>query len=178
MIFNDAVESDVPRLVALVNSAYRSPGVMAGWTDERGLLEGPRSDRQAVLAALDHGRMRVLRPSSGGAPVACVHIDLDEALGWDLSLLAVDTERQGKGVGGALLEEVAREAAQTGVPHLRMTVIKQRQDLIAWYEARGFHSTGETVPFPYDDPSVGRPLRNDLELVVLKRSLAPETQRS
>ncbi|WP_370640187.1 GNAT family N-acetyltransferase [Aurantimonas sp. HBX-1] len=153
MLLNDAIASDVPELVALVNSAYRSPGAVAGWTDERGLLEGPRADRQAILTALDHGRMRVLRPSSGGAPVACVHIALDEDLGWYLSLLAVDPDQQGKGVGGALLEEVARQAIEAGILRLRITVIKQRRDLIAWYEARGFRSTGETVPFPCDDPS-------------------------
>ena len=33
--------------------------------------------------------------------------------------------------------------------------------------------TGETLPFPYDDPSVGRPLRPDLELVVMEKTLAP-----
>ena len=103
VIFNEAVESDAPGLVALINSAYRSPGAVAGWTHERGLLEGPRADRQAILTALSNGRMKVVRPSSGIDPVACIHIAQDEDLGWYLSLLAVDPEQQGKGVGGALL---------------------------------------------------------------------------
>ncbi|NDW05548.1 GNAT family N-acetyltransferase [Jiella pacifica] len=117
--------------------------------------------------------MTVARPPSGTNPVACIHIALDEDRGWYLSLLAVDPDQQGKGVGGALLEEVARQAIKSGIPNLRITVIRQRRDLIAWYEARGFRPTGETVPFPYDDPSVGRPLRSDLALVVLERRLAP-----
>ena len=32
-----------------------------------------------------------------------------------------------------------------------MTVIRQRHDLIAWYERLGYRPTGETQPFPYGD---------------------------
>jgi hypothetical protein len=52
-----------------------------------------------------------------------------------------------------------------------MTVIRQREMLIAWYERRGYRRRDEIIPFPYDDPSVGTPLRDDLQLVVLEKSL-------
>ncbi len=51
---------------------------------------------------------------------------------------------------------------------MRMTVIRQRTDLIAWYGRLGFRSTGETEPFPYGDERFGRPRRPDLEFVVLE----------
>jgi hypothetical protein len=38
-------------------------------------------------------------------------------------------------------------------------------------QRRGYRRTGETEPFPYDDLSVGVPLRDDLLLVVLRKSL-------
>lgn len=43
--------------------------------------------------------------------------------------------------------------------------------LIAWYERRGYRRTGEVGAFPYDDPSVGTPLRDDLALVTLIKPL-------
>ena len=32
-----------------------------------------------------------------------------------------------------------------------MTVITVREELIAWYERRGYARTGELLPFPYSD---------------------------
>ena len=38
-----------------------------------------------------------------------------------------------------------------------MTVIDLRDDLIAWYERRGYARTGEYKPFPYGDERFGIP---------------------
>jgi hypothetical protein len=54
---------------------------------------------------------------------------------------------------------------------MRMTVIRQRTDLIAWYRRLGFEPTGETEPFPYGDDRFGRPRRDDLDFLVLSRPL-------
>ena len=52
-----------------------------------------------------------------------------------------------------------------------MTVIHQRDTLIAWYVRRGYLVTGETKPFPYDDDRFGVPLQADLYFDVLERAL-------
>ena len=52
-----------------------------------------------------------------------------------------------------------------------MTVIGQRDELIAWYERRGYHRTGETQPFPYGDARYGIPRRPDLVFAVLAKPL-------
>jgi len=52
-----------------------------------------------------------------------------------------------------------------------MTVIRQREVLIAWYERRGYQRTGELKPFPYGDESVGRPKTRDLEFATLAKPL-------
>jgi hypothetical protein len=54
---------------------------------------------------------------------------------------------------------------------MEMTVIAQRRDLIAWYQRRGWHPTGERRPFPYDDPRFGLPLRDDLLFMVLAKEI-------
>ena len=50
-----------------------------------------------------------------------------------------------------------------------MTVIRQRPELIAWYERRGYRRTGENRPFPYGNPRFGLPTRDDLVFDVLKK---------
>ena len=46
-----------------------------------------------------------------------------------------------------------------------------REDLIAWYERRGYVRTGEQRPFPYGDERFGRPRRTDLSFAVLSKEL-------
>jgi hypothetical protein len=52
-----------------------------------------------------------------------------------------------------------------------MTVIDLRDELIAFYERRGYHRTGVFKPFPYGDARFGLPKRNDLRFEVLEKLL-------
>jgi hypothetical protein len=54
---------------------------------------------------------------------------------------------------------------------MQLTVIAQRDALIAWYERRGYQRTGVIKPFPYGAPRVGEPRRLDLRLVELEKPL-------
>jgi hypothetical protein len=47
--FRRATPSDVPQVVALVESAYRGDASRAGWTTEADLLDGQRTDEAEVL---------------------------------------------------------------------------------------------------------------------------------
>lgn len=169
--FGTATSADVPELARLINSAYREPGPAVGWTDERDLLEGPRTDEAMLRDDLAANRVLIARRAADGPVLACLRISIDHDAAWYLSTIAVDPAQQTAGIGSALLAEAERQARISGAPCLRMTVIGQRESLIAWYERRGFRRTGATVPFPYDDPRVGRPLRQDLFLIVLEKPL-------
>jgi hypothetical protein len=52
-----------------------------------------------------------------------------------------------------------------------MTVIEQRTELLEWYVRRGYLPTGETEPFPYQNPRFGLPKRDDLRFLVLAKLL-------
>ena len=54
---------------------------------------------------------------------------------------------------------------------MQMTVIDVREELIAFYERRGYVRTGITKPFPYGDERVGTPRRDDLQFEVLTKTL-------
>jgi hypothetical protein len=66
-------------------------------------------------------------------------------------------------------ERIAREQWQCRA--MRMTVIEQRAELIAWYERRGYRRSGEYQPFPYGDERFGIPRRDDLRFEVLVKDL-------
>jgi ribosomal protein S18 acetylase RimI-like enzyme len=79
---------------------------------------------------------------------------------------------QGGGIGKAVLNEAERIARdEWKVPAMRMTVIDIRDELIAFYERRGYRRTGIKKPFPYGDERFGLPKRDDLRFEVLEKTL-------
>ena len=91
-------------------------------------------------------------------------------------MFAVDPDQQNGGLGKAVLAEAERIAREQWQCHaMRMTVIEQRAELIAWYERRGYRRTGECQPFPYGDERFGIPRRDDLRFEVLVKDFAGVT---
>jgi ribosomal protein S18 acetylase RimI-like enzyme len=169
--FRPAHRSDVPAVVDLVESAYRGERSRAGWTTEADFLGGHRTDAAMVAASIDDPSGRVLVAEVDGVPVACCQLDRRDGYAY-FGMFAVAPDRQGGGLGRAVLAEAERIARdEWDVPELRMTVIVQRADLIAWYVRRGYHRTGELSPFPYGDERFGVPLRADLAFETLAKKL-------
>ncbi len=167
-----ATAADVEAIVALVESAFRGDSSRAGWTTEADLLDGRRTGPDEIGAIVADPRQAILleRDEAGGL-VASVNLRLDGDAAW-LGMLAVRPTLQGTGLGRRVVadaESFARD--HWGARSMRMKVIAQRVELIAWYERRGYRRTGETAPFYYGDPRFGLPKRDDLSFVVLARPL-------
>ncbi|TYB39846.1 GNAT family N-acetyltransferase [Micromonospora sp. AP08] len=163
--------ADVAALVDLVESAYRGERSRAGWTTEADLLAGQRTDPDMVAEAVTSPDGTVLVVEDATGIVACCQLERRDDHVY-FGMFAVDPGRQGGGLGRDLLAEAeryARDEWHTG--EMRMTVITQREDLIAWYERRGYVRTGELSPFPYGDERFGRPLRPDLAFETLSKKL-------
>lgn len=172
--FRDATPDDIPALVALVTAAYRGDTSRAGWTTEADLLDGNRIDPEVLRADLLRPRSRVVLAEGEAGLLACAHVAEEDGAGY-FGMFAVRPDLQGGGLGKRVLaacERIARD--EWGLPVMRMTVIDMRDELIAFYERRGYHRTGVFKPFPYGDARFGLPKRQDLRFEVLEKPLSPE----
>ncbi|WP_314219298.1 GNAT family N-acetyltransferase [Streptomyces zaehneri] len=169
--FRDAVDADVDALVALVESAYRGDASRAGWTTEADILQGQRTDPDGVRAVIKASDSRLLTVEQQGRIVACCQLEHrgDHAY---FGMFAVSPAVQGGGLGKTVMAEAERQARENwGVTEMHMTVISVREDLIAWYERRGYRRTGRMTPFPYGDERFGIPQRDDLRFELLVKEL-------
>jgi ribosomal protein S18 acetylase RimI-like enzyme len=172
--FRHATVTDVAAIVRLVESAYRGEASRTGWTTEADLLDGQRTDADAVTEMLREPGSTVLLAEENGQVVGCCRLERRPAAEAYFGMFSVQPIRQGEGVGHQLLAEAERLARDDwAATTMVMTVIAQRAELIAWYERRGYRRTGETEPFPYGNERYGMPRRPDLVFAVLAKPLAP-----
>ena len=175
--FRPATADDIGAIVDLVTSAYRGDASRAGWTTEADLLDGTRIDPDVLRHDFQRQESIVLLAEAGDGPAAgrlraCAHVAVEDGAGY-FGMFAVRPGLQGAGVGNAVLAECERIVRdQWQLPAMRMTVIVQRGELIAWYERRGYRRTGVFKPFPYGDERFGIPKRDDLRFEVLEKPLA------
>ena len=167
-----ATERDVPGIVALINSAYRGTGSRRGWTSEEHLIAGERTSAESIGAILREADSVILLMRGQFALNGCVHLKRETKDTAYLGLLSVRPAMQGSQFGRHLLAAAERYVRKEfGSKAIEMTVISQREELVAWYERRGYARTGEERPFPYEDATLGQPTREDLRFVVLRRTL-------
>jgi ribosomal protein S18 acetylase RimI-like enzyme len=169
--FRAATTADIATLVPLITSAYRGDSSRQGWTTEADLLDGNRIDPEVLRADIERPRSQVIVAEQDGRMLACAHVCDDDGVGY-FGMFAVRPDLQGGGVGRRVLAEAERIAGdEWGLSLMRMTVIDLREELIAWYERRGYRRTGTKKPFPATDPRFGLPRRDDLRFELLEKAL-------
>ena len=147
-----------------------------GWTTEADMLEGRRTGADEIEACITRPDSLILiaeRANQQGTYelLACAHIAIEDGAGY-FGMFSVHPNLQGGGIGKAMITEAERVAREEWrLPAMRMTVIDIREELIAFYERRGYRRTGIKKPFPYGDERFGIPKRDDLRFEVLEKAL-------
>jgi len=166
-----AGEEDLPEIVALTNLAFRGG---AGWTVESTYIEGAcinLEDLKADIVASPEARLMIWRDAPDGLLRGSVWLEPKKSGVWYMGMLAVHPERQEQQLGRRMLEASEETVRREGGRKIRISVVNVRDRLTAWYERRGYVRTGEREPFPYGNEKIGRPLRDDLEFIMLEKEL-------
>lgn len=162
-----ATLQDIPELNKLVNSAYRGESSKKGWTTEEHLLSGIRTDEDDLTLTLQKPNATILKYTQSGKIIGSVYLE-KQANKLYLGMLTVSPELQGGGIGKKLMAAAEAFAKEQQLSKISMTVISVRKELIEYYERRGYVNTGETKPFPMDDPKFGLP-KQYLEFIVMEK---------
>lgn len=169
LTFRPATLADIDALVVLVTSAYRGDASKQGWTTEADMLDGQRIDPGVLRKDIERERSLIIIAEREAQLLACAHVAEENGAGY-FGMFSVQPGLQGGGVGKLLLAETERIARdEWRLPAMRMTVIDIRDELIAFYERRGYRRTGITKPFPYGDERFGIPKRDDLRFEILEK---------
>lgn len=149
--FRDAVISDAEQIAVLVNSAYRGDSSRQGWTTEADLLQGARIHAAEVRELILAEASFILLCVQNGITIGCVHLQKTDGAAY-LGMFVVQPTLQGNGIGKQFMQIAEARAQQRwGIDKIWMTVISVRQELIAYYERRGYARTGRFKPFPSDN---------------------------
>ena len=170
MNFRIATKDDLKELDKLVNSAYRGDSSRKGWTTEADLLGGVRTSQESLNEMISKTNAVILIAEEEEME-GCVFLE-QQGKALYLGMLTVRPDLQGKGIGAKLMAASEERAKELGCNSIRMTVITDRNELIAYYKRKGFEDTGERAPFP-DDPKFGLP-KKPLQFMVMEKTLSDQ----
>jgi len=174
LTYRKATTADTERIVALVNSAYRGESSKQGWTTEADILGGQRTDAEEIGRLIATPNSMMLLCYSAEDLIGSVHLERVED-GAYIGMFTVKPALQGRGIGKVFMDEVERRVREEwGVTRAKMLVITLREELIAFYERRGYRRTGKFEAFP-NDIRFGIPKVTNLRFELLEKELPPVT---
>jgi ribosomal protein S18 acetylase RimI-like enzyme len=175
MVLRKAVPADYAEIIDLANLAYRGrEGAVPSWNIERGIVGGQRLNDSLLreeLAAKPDGALLVYREDDDDPLSGTAWLNPESDGVWSMGLLTVRPELQNQQLGRKLLAGAEAYASECGAKRMRIGVLHVRDSLIAWYERRGYRATGETEPYPSDDPRFGTPLRDNLHFLIMEKGI-------
>lgn len=132
-------------LTLLINQAYRG---QEGWTRETEIVEGARSSIESVSELILNPNTHMLVAIIKGSVAACICVEVKENQAY-IGTFAVNPVFQNLGIGKQVLSLAESYAAnQLGSTKNLMVVISQREELILFYERRGYRRTGKISAYP------------------------------
>ncbi|MDZ7645803.1 MAG: GNAT family N-acetyltransferase [Cytophagales bacterium] len=148
-----ATIGDVFELDKLVNAAYRGDSSRQGWTTEADLLDGTRTNADAIVELIQNPDTTLFKYTEDDQILGCVELRNEKGKLY-LGMLTVRPHLQGKGIGKQLLVAAEVEAKRQNCRSIFMTVLSVRKELIDWYVRHGYQLTGDRKPFAFTRPTL------------------------
>jgi ribosomal protein S18 acetylase RimI-like enzyme len=146
--FRTASEADIAALVPVINAAYRGVQSREGWTTEADLVAGDRVTAAEVTALIARSDTVILLCLLDELIVGTVELRR-RGVETFLGMFVVNPRLQARGIGKKILgaaEEFVR--SQWSSTSIALSVISVRDELIEFYERRGYKRTGVFEDFP------------------------------
>lgn len=140
-------------VAALVNRAFDV---------ERYFKRGDRTTPDGVAAMMREGLFLAIE--DGGRVVGSIFVRPMRPQGY-FGMLAIDPDRQGKGLGRALIDAAERHLTRAGCTHAEIHVVNLREELPPYYARLGYAAVGE-LPFPRPEE-----LSQPCHLIVMRKPL-------
>lgn len=129
----------------LVNLTYRGE---AGWTTEASIVQGDRTNRNEVEAALSNSNAYFFVTYQAQMLASCIYVAKEDKHAY-IGFFSVHPDLQRKGFGKYVLGQAEAFALQNMRVHqFVLFVVSQRPELIAFYERRGYSRTGRIEDYP------------------------------
>lgn len=168
--FCRAQRPDIEPIVNLVNKTYRGEDSRLGWTTEADLLEGLRTDDGHISSILKQSNSLILLAKQQKAVIGSILLEYSPVQdSVEFGMFAILPTRQNQGIGKQLLAYAELTAIEDWHPaKFLLEVIPCRQELIAFYQRRGYQFNGSSQPFPVN-PKLWRPRRSGLTLAYMEK---------
>lgn len=185
--FRYATPDDAGVITDLIERAYRGPATAGQWDSESHLLTGPRTSTSEIRGLLLRDDSRFVLAEQDGRIAGCALIQANGAAPQAknpcsppmaansayFGMFAIDPGIRSAGLGKLVLAAAEARARELwSVRSMVMTVINVREQLIGWYQRRGYQLTGARLPFPFTETS-GETTR-DFDLVEMRKDLPEE----
>lgn len=135
----EAHDDYVLRNAALTEAAIIADLINRAFAVERFFKSGDRTNVAQIEKMLGEGDFLLL--VDHGKLTACVFLKLDEERAY-AGMLAVEPDKQGKGLGRRMMREAESYARGHGCEVLDIRIVNVRPELSAIYERLGFVPTG------------------------------------
>jgi ribosomal protein S18 acetylase RimI-like enzyme len=165
-----ATAADLPEVLRVTNLAYQVEATMFhGERTSEAELRDRLARPNAAFLVLDDDAPG----AQPGALIGSVYVETRGERGY-FAMLAVDPDRQGRGLGRQLVRAAEAHCQAAGCRFLDIDVVDLRIELPGFYHALGFTRSGQT---PYPDPAhTRRPVQLIRMTKPLAASAAPSSQ--
>jgi ribosomal protein S18 acetylase RimI-like enzyme len=151
----------------LINISYRGSD---GWTKETHLIKGDRISLSDVKKLIQKDNNYLLAYFKDDKAIATISLEMIDSACY-IGAFAVSPYWQNKNIGKEVLKLAQNYAIKKLHPKkFVMVVVSQREELIRYYERRGYKRLGKKELYPVD-LNVGIPLLDNLQIEYLEKTI-------